>query len=80
MANYPDQDRSFAAQFQLSSTVPKFYRPATGQMYHQIINNNFYNYVDANRVLIGKDASGDFTVTNVAQRNEMKSLYNTFYP
>lgn len=80
MANLPLDDRSFAAQFALISTVPKFYNSNNGFVWHQIINNNFYNYVDTHRVLITKDASGDFIVNTIPKRNEMNALYTAFYP
>lgn len=80
MANIPDQDRSFAAQFALVVTVPKFYNPNTGQVWHQIINNNFYDYIDSHRVLITKDVAGDFVVNTIPKKNEMKNLYLTYYP
>lgn len=80
MANYPNNERSFGAQFQLISTVPRFYNPNNNFTWYQIINNNFYAYVDANKILITKDATGDFIVNTIPKRNEMYNLIAAFYP
>jgi hypothetical protein len=80
MANYPDDERSFAAQFRLVPTVPKFYNPNTGITWHEIINNNFYDYINTHRILITQDSSGDYVVNTIPKKIEMNNLIAAYYP